>query len=801
MLAEARVVACAHCGLDVPEGFFDDAAERQFCCAGCRTAYTIINEHGLGRYYEFGEQRETAVTPSGRSYEEFDHPAFRSRYVRTNPDNGTQSVELYIEGVHCASCVWLVERMPLLVAGVTRAELNVGRALATIEWKADTTSLSCIARQLDALGYPPHPFRGVRRDEMRRKEDRAMLVRIGVAGAIAINVMLAALALYSGRLSGMEAEWERFFRWISLIVVTPAMFWPGRVFFLGAVASLRARTLSMDVPLALGLGAGYVRGVLNTVADSGPVYFDGLATLIFALLVGRFLQLRGQRAASDSSELLFALTPSTARVTTDGESVTTVPAEALLPGMVLDVRAGDTFAADGTVIDGSSNVDNALLTGESRPLQISSGAKVFAGTVNLSARVRVRVDESGETSRVAKLMRLVEENAVRRAPVVQAANRLAGYFVAVVLVLSVVTWAMWRNTNPSAAIDNAIALLIVTCPCALALSTPLAVSVAIGQAAKRGILIKGGDVLELLATPARLFLDKTGTITQAKARVVHWTGTDEGRRMTLALEHHSNHPIADAFRNSWSDVNVPAADDVEYRSGEGLAGTVEGHRVLAGSPEFVARETGCITVSSLAGSEYSPIVVAIDGQIVGEARIGDPIRPDAKAAVGQLGKDHWKIGILSGDAREVVADVGRTLGVPTADCIGHASPEVKLERVIEARRTGHVVMVGDGVNDAAAMAASSVGIGVHGGAEACLQTADVYLSRPGLTPLVELIDGSRRTMSVIRRNIAFSIFYNVIGAGLAMTGVLTPLLAAVLMPASSITVVLASWRSRTFAGT
>ncbi len=802
MLGEAIAVSCTHCGLDVPDGLIEAGAARQFCCSGCRVAYTIINEHGLGRYYTLPGQREQAVRPSGRSYEEYDHPAFQDLYVR-QMDNGLCSAELYLEGVHCASCVWLVERVPRIVTGVARAELNARRSLATIEWDPRAVPLSRIARQLDALGYQAHPFRGVRRDAMRRKEDREMLARIGVAGAIAINVMLASVALYSGWLGGMDPEWRRFFRWVSLVVVTPSMFWPGRVFLVGAIAAARTRVLNMDVPIALGLAAGYVRGVMNTVTDTGPVYFDGLATLIFALLVGRYLQLRGQRAAADSGELLFALTPSNARIVGDDGVTHDVPAEALLPGLLMEVRASETFAADGVVEGGASAVDSRLLTGESRPQGVQAGARVFAGTVNLSAALTVRVEESGETSRVAKLMKQVEDGAQRRAPVVQAANRVAGYFVGAVLVLAGVTWVIWRQVDPARAVDNAIALLIVTCPCALALSTPLAVSVAIGRAARQGILIKGGDALEQLARPSRLLLDKTGTLTEARARVVAWSGPDAVKPLVLALERHSSHPIADAFRRDWEDVTVESATDVRYTAGGGIEGVVGGARVAVGSPAFVAARAECPPDARDGMPDraaFTRVLVAVEGRTVAEAMIGDPIRGDAAGAVSTLRSRGWVVGILSGDAQEVVASAGRTLGLEPGACLGVASPEAKLERVLAAREHGRVVMVGDGINDAAAMAAATVGVSVHGGAEACLQTADVHLTRPGLAPLVELTEGSRRTMFVIKRNIGFSLLYNLAGATLAMAGVLSPLIAAVMMPASSLTVVLASWRSRTFGG-
>jgi P-type Cu2+ transporter len=795
--------ACTHCGLPVPAGFAADDEGRAFCCAGCETAYAIIHEHGLDAYYGMTERRDGPVRASGRSYDELDHPTFQQLYVRRTPD-GLAQVDLYLDGVHCAACLWLVERVPLVVAGVARAELNLRRSLARVIWDDRQVPLSTIARTLESLGYRPHPFRGLEVEAARRREDRAMLARIGVAGAIAANVMLAALALYSGWLGGMEHEYERFFRWVSLALTAPTLLWPGRVFFTGAWASLRTRTLHMDLPIAVALGAGFVQGVANTVRDAGPIYFDGLAALVFALLAGRFVQMRGQRAAADAAELLYSLTPSTARVVED-DGTHDLPSEALLPGMRLEVRPGETLAADGVVLGGRSSLDRSLLTGESRPVSVSEGDEVFAGTTNLSSTLTVRVTAAGETSRLARLVARIEESGRRRAPTVQLADRLAGWFVGVVLVLAVVTWAVWRSIDPAVAADNAIALLIVTCPCALALATPLAVSTAVGRAARQGILIKGGDVVELLARPSRILLDKTGTITEARTALVEWSGPDWVKPLVLAAERDSAHPIADGFLRAWPDVAIPRVTEAVHTVGGGIEAVVDGRRVIVGSPWFVSvrhRATGADRtarpVAVARTAPLTPVLVAVDGEIVAAAGFGDPIRDDAGRTLAELRRRGWSIGILSGDDPAVVASVGARLGFAPADCAGGASPEEKLRVVERARAHGPIVVVGDGVNDAAAIAAASVGIGVHGGAEASLATADVYLARPGLAPLVQLADGSARTMRVIRRNIAFSIVYNLIGATLAVTGRINPLVAAVLMPASSLTVVLASWLSTTF---
>jgi Cu2+-exporting ATPase len=799
--AATAATLCAHCGLRVPAGLVEPGAERQFCCTGCSLAWTIIHEVGLDGYYTLAQRREVPVAVSSRSWAEFDHPAFQSLYVRERPD-GLSETRLYLENVHCASCVWLVERVPLAIPGVLEAELNIGRSLARIVWDSGRLPLSEVARFLDRIGYRPHPFRGVKADEVRRAEDRAAIARIGVAAALAANLMTVAFAMYAGWFGSMDPEFERFFRWISLGLVTPAMIWPGRVFFRGAWAALRTRTLHMDLPIAVALGAGFVRGAINTVTNTGPVYFDGLAILIFLLLVGRFLQQRAQRAALDSAELLYALSPSSARVV-EADGVRDIPTEALLPGMVLEVRAADTIPADGVVVEGDSSVDVALLTGESRPVAVGAGSEVFAGSLNVSSLFRLRVERAGEETRIGRMLREVAEGARRRAPVVKLADRMAGWFVATVLVLATITWVLWAERG-SVAVDNAIALLIVTCPCALAMATPLAITVAVGRAARRGILIKGGDAIEQLARPGRLVLDKTGTVTEGRTALVRWTGPDEMRPLVLALERHSHHPIAEGFRAAW--LGEPAGElvtDIRQTLGGGLEGAVAGSALIVGSPAFVlARAQDPSGLAGATDPRYTPVLVARGGEVVGAAWFGDPLRPEAAEALASLRADDWTLELLSGDDPAVVERVGASLGFSPEAVRGGATPEAKLGRIAELVATSRltVVMVGDGVNDAAAMASAHVGVGMHGGAEACLATADVYLSRPGLSALVDLVGGARRTLRVIRRNMAISIGYNVVGVALAMSGHLTPLVAAILMPISSATVILGSWRSRTFDG-
>jgi Cu2+-exporting ATPase len=801
------MTSCDHCGLPVPEGLVEPDDEQQFCCTGCRVAHEVIHGAGLESYYELRSRIDAPEQPargSGRGFEEFDDPAFAELYCRTRAD-GLRTVELYLEGVHCAACVWLVEKLPLVISGVAECRLDVGRSLAAVVWDADTTALSEIARFLDSIGYPPHPFHGVEARDMERREDRALLIRIAVAGAVAGNVMLLAFALYGGAFHGISTEFRGLFRWVSLGLTLPAVAWCAQVFFRGAWAAFRTRTMHMDVPIAVGILAAFGWGTVNTIRDAGEVYFDTVTVLIFFLLVGRWLQRRQQRRAARATELLFSLAPGTARII-NGDGIREVPTTALRPGMIVELRAGDTAPADGVVLDGASTMDLSLLTGESEPVGVGAGDPVHAGTTSLTGRLALEVRTAGADTRLGRLMRLVEEGARRRAPVVLLADRISGWFVSAVLSLAALTVLLWLPVGAGQAVEHAVALLIVSCPCALGLATPLAVSAAIGRAARAGILIKGGDALEVLARPSRMILDKTGTLTEGRLAVVRWSGDDRTRRLLAAAEARTTHPVAAALTDGVDTSGLPEPESVEQHPGRGVTARIDGRELVAGSPAFVIEVTGglpdrtVVEITAAVAAGLTPIVVAVDARVVGTAALGDPVRSDTPAALTEIMARGWTLEILSGDHPETVGALTARLGLDPASGRGGAIPEDKVERVRRAANVGPVVMVGDGVNDAAALAAATVGIGVHGGAEAALAAADVSLVEPGLAPLVRLLDGSRRTLGVIRRNLVFSLSYNVVAVSLAMLGLMHPLVAAVLMPLSSITVVVSSYRATTFEG-
>jgi Cu2+-exporting ATPase len=788
--------ACAHCGLPLPVAPVVVDATR-FCCLGCSSVFAAIHGAGLGAFYASREGVEgPRARPAGRRFAELDDPSASADF-ETHPD-GSLSTELRLEGVHCAACVWLVENLPRVVAGVREARLDFGRQSAWVHWEPTRVSLSAIGAGLDRLGYTPHAP-GVK---ISTTPDRSLLMRLGVAGAIAGNVMLMALALYSAGASGMEREYVEFFRWGSLILSLPAIFYCAAIFYRGAAAALLTRRANMDLPIALGISAGFASGAFNTFRGRGEIYFDTITTLIFLLLVGRWLGQRQQRRAAAAADFAQALAPSTARML-DAGALREVPAASVVIGTLVEVRPGERVPVDGRVESGVSALDVRLLTGESNAVEARPGDRVYAGTENLGATLLLRTESAGAATRVGQLLRAMERAQRERAPIVRVADRIAGHFVVAVLGLSGLTLALWWHLDPALAVDHAVALLVVTCPCALGMATPLAVSVALTRAARRGILVKNGEVLEALAEPSDLFFDKSGTLTAGRPLLLDFDGSPELAERVSAAEEGCDHPLSRAFRCAYPASPTLVASEVARSTGAGLCARVAGHELLVGTPALL-RAAGIDVpqsflerVDAVAAAGATPVLVAEDGQVAALASFGDALRADAAPSLAALAALGGSIEVLSGDHPRVVERVCREL--PVSRFRGGVSPEQKLAEVKARIESGHrVIMVGDGVNDAAAMSAASVGFAVHGGAEASLLAAGVFATEPGVAPVLEAILGARRTLSAIKRGLAFSLAYNAIGVALAMSGILSPLVAAVMMPLSSLTVLGSALHSRAF---
>lgn len=784
----------------------------------------MIHEHGLADYYRVRSESRSSPLPaqaSSREYHSYDAASFLEQHSILLA-SGARQADLRLEGIHCAACLWLVERLPQFVRGVSSARLSLRESVVRLIWDPNQVTQGEIARTLDRLGYPSHPASKMSASDVRHRDERRQMVRMGVAGACAGNAMLVAVALYAGEFQGMETEYANLFRVLSAVIAVVSLSWPGSVFFRGAWVALRTRTANLDLPIALALGAGGIAGLWNVVRGAGAIYFDSLCVLVFLLLVGRWFQSRQQRRAVEAVDLLQKITPAVCRVVR-GQSVHESPIELLVEGDEVEVLSGGVIPADGEVRDGRSTLNRSLLTGESHAVAVEPGDCVFAGTQNIGSTIRLVVATTGEDTRAGRLMRLVESGVRAKPPLVEWTDRAAGWFVLAVVGIAIATFIGWAAmANMELAVTHTIALLIVACPCALGLATPLTLAAAVGLAAQRNILIKNAAVFEKMAAGGRILLDKTGTLTQGRPAVTNWEGPRWLMPVVAQIESHSSHPVANALVEAGSQQpypeNLPSPRAIEERGDGGMRAELEGRRVLIGSPAFL--QSNGLTFSpevadSIAQQEVAGqtvIGVAVGDELEVVVWLGDRLRDDSAQAVAMLQQRNWQPSILSGDAEGVVQFVAKQVGIAAGDAFAQVSPEEKLAHATSKprqvsgeaasagetlfRRQGHhwTAMVGDGVNDAAALAAADIGIAVDGGAEAALMAADVYLASPGLGPLVELVDLSQRTIRVVRQNLVIAASYNALAVSLAAIGWVTPLLAAVLMPLSSATVLASAMR-------
>ncbi|MDZ4830639.1 MAG: heavy metal translocating P-type ATPase [Phycisphaerae bacterium] len=798
---------CAHCGLPVAADDVDSSAVEQFCCGGCRAVWTSLHSCGLEQYYEL-KAREAAVRddrrPANVTQRRFAHlerPEFVAKHVRIASD-GRLSTELCVDGLHCGACVWLLEALPRLVEGLLSVRVDIGRAVALIEWEQGRVTLGEIARRFDQLGYQLLPMLDPAARENDRAIDRAWLIRLGIAAALTSNSMAVAFALYGGLFATMATPYRVFFQWASVALAIGALVGPGRIYFVNALAAIRTRTPHMDIPVALGLFAATGSGLVNTLRGTGTIYCESATALVFLLLVGRFIQYRQQRKARQDVELITTLVPAIARRRSTDGAIEEVPIEALMRGDLVEVLVGETVPCDGVLVSGVVHFDVAILTGESKPALTNAGESVWAGTRSLDQPATVVVEVSGEATRAGRLLALVADASRRRPPIVELANRMAGWFLLAVLAGSGFTAWWWWHLGSDVAIARAVALLVVTCPCALGLATPLAIASALGKAARAGVLVKGGDVLERLAMPGTIVLDKTGTLTQGRMTVTSSEGDATAFALAGALEQSSCHPIATAISRAFAPRNSTAASTsrVHERAGYGIEGEVDGQAVALGNHAFVTERYGeaprwakTFASSAMARAE-TPVYVGVDGALRGVISVGDPIRSEAQSIVAQVRSLGWNVVMCSGDQLTVARAVGRAVGLGNDEIEAGCDPERKLAFMRDRAHASPVVMVGDGVNDLAAMAAADVGVAVRNGAQSALHVADVCLAAGGLRPLVKLLSGAQRTMRAIRITLAVSIAYNATGGVLAFNGLVNPLVAAVLMPVSSLTVLwLALW--------
>ena len=796
---------CFHCGLPVPDGAHYpiqfEGETRQACCRGCQAVAQTIIDSGQGAYYTHRtalpatpQQAEAELAQLGL----YDLPEIQESFVRTESEN-IREAALILENIVCAACIWLNERHIAGLPGVLSVEINYATRRARVRWDNSRIQLSAILKAVSDIGYIAHPFDPGRSDDIYKRERNTAIKRLSIAGLGMMQVMMYALPGYTA--TDMSPDIRLLMRWASLVLTIPVVGYSAWPFFLGAWRDLKRRTLGMDVPVALGVATAFIASVYSTFSGHGEVYYDSVAMFIFLLLTGRFLEMNARRRAGAAVEELVKLIPATTTrlpnwPLRDEEKV---PVARLAVGDHVLVRPGETLPADGVVAEGNSAVSEAMLTGESLPVSKSANASVVGGSLNQASPLVVRVDRLGADTRLASIVRLLDRAQSEKPRIGKLADRAAAWFVGLLLLITVGVGVAWLLIDPSKALWIVVSVLVVTCPCALGLATPAALTTATGRLTRLGLLTTRGHALETLARATDLVFDKTGTLTHGRLsvrRVVPLGGRSESEvsMLAAALEAGSEHPIAKALREGAAPAHT--ASEIRNTPGRGVEGTIEGRVYRLGAPRFAAAsETPPVPPTSDGGESW--VALADESGLIAWFALADTPRADAAAALAALKKQGLRLHLLSGDAEAAVMRTAQQLGI--ADWHAGALPEDKLAYVKSLQQQGRIVaMVGDGINDAPVLAGAQVSIAMGEGADVAQAAADMVMLGSRLGTLADGVALARKTQRIIRENLGWALAYNLVAIPAAALGHVTPWIAGIGMSASSLLVVLNALRLSDF---
>ncbi|MCB1958196.1 MAG: cadmium-translocating P-type ATPase [Rhodocyclaceae bacterium] len=801
--------SCYHCGLPVPEGTHLQVEvlgqPREMCCAGCEAVAHSIVDSGLSDYYRhrdsMPESKREALPDQLLDLGLFDSPDFQASFVR-EPEPNQREAMLLLEGITCAACVWLNEQHVAQLPGVVAVSINYATRRARVRWDDRVLRLSQILAAIQEIGYRAYPYDPGREEALAGKERRTALWRLFVAGFGAMQAMMYALPEYVAAEGEMSADMSSLLRWASLVLTLPVVLFSAGPFFAQAWRDLRRFRLGMDVPVSLGVGAAFVASLWSFFSGTGEVYFDSVAMFVFFLLCGRFLEMLARQKAARGAEELAKILPVVAERLSawpDPRSEQ-VDVSRLAVGDVVRIKPGTVVPADGLVLEGESTADESLLTGESVPVGKSPGAQVIGGSVNGLAPLLVRVTGVGDSTRLAGIRRLMDRAQEERPRVARLADRFASRFVALVLLAAGVTGAIWWSIEPARALWVCVSVLVVSCPCALSLATPVALTVATSALARRGVLVTRGHALESLARADYFVFDKTGTLTTGAMQVESMNlhgglAMAEIQSLVLGLEVASEHRVAEAFRRACWPVGAAHVERVAVHVGEGVSGRFEGRELRLGNAGFVGGWVSEETLAAVSARELplTPLFLASPEGLLASFGLSDELRKDAGELVGSMRARALGLGILSGDTQEVADRVGERLGVK--EVWGGQMPEDKLAKVQALQLAGHcVAMIGDGINDGPVLARADVSIAMGEGTELARNQADVVLLGGRFMPLIEGLETTAKCSRVIRQNLVWALSYNLVAMPAAMAGWVTPWMAGIGMSVSSLVVILNALR-------
>ena len=783
--------ACWHCGESLPADAplaLVAGVQHPVCCQGCRAAAEWIGQLGLTDYYRL----RSAAAPRApdpllaqRSADAWQRPELSRYAVRTLASGRCESL-LLVDGIRCSACVWLIERALGAVTGVESVQVNSVAQRARIVWDPERITLAAILQALARTGYSALPLDTAALDDSRRRESRAALKRLAVAGFGTMQAMMYASALYLGAAQAADEATRELMRWFGLLVATPVVFYSARPFFQGAWRALRARTLGMDVPVALAIALIYAASLVQALHGGGEVYFDSVSMCVFFLLAGRYLEMRARHRAGNLADAMARLVPAFADRYGDDGTLARIGVPELVPGDRVHVAQGMRVPADGVLDSTECRVDEALLSGESAPLRKRRGDALTGGSMVIEGPAILRVERVGAETALAGIAALVARAQSERPRLARAGERAAAGFVLRTLALAALCAVGWSVFNPERTFAATLAVLVVSCPCAFALAVPAAITRALAVLARQGVFVVHSDAVENLALANHAVFDKTGTLTEAHLELEAVEAAEPTSALVLAaaLARGSRHPVAQALVRAACGLAAETASDVRTTGGGGLSGVVAGRTYRLGSPAFALGATE---------DDRDAVILADAHGAIAAFSLSERLRPGAREAVAALLASGVAVEIVSGDAAAKVARVATRLGI--TQWRARQSPAAKLERLRELRAGGaRVLAVGDGINDAPVLAGADVAVALASGAELAQAAGDVILDGSHLAALPEARAIARQTLAVLRQNQRWALGYNLSVVPIAALGFVPPWLAAIGMSVSSLVVVLNALR-------
>ncbi len=788
------LVKCTHCQLAFDETVMiteKDTPNVYFCCNGCQGVYHLLKDDGLDSFYEkIGNNTIAPPLQVGTDSSNFDMESFRQRYIKPTAE-GFSSVDLVIEGIHCAACIWLNEKVLANTEGIVDASINFTNNKAKIVWDEEIIALSKVIDTIRNIGYNAYPYDRSKEDIKATENKKDYFIRMAIAIFASMNIMMIDVAKYAGFFTGMKDETLQLIHIAEFIFSTPVLFYSGWIFFKGAYFGLKNKIINMDLLVSAGATLTYIYSIYVLFGGVGHSYFDSVAMIITFVLVGKYLEVIGKKNAVDTMDKIRSQVPLEATIIEAGVKKV-VGLDTIEVGNIIEVKTGEKASVDGVLIGSNGTFDESSLSGESLPVEKQVGDTIYSGTINSGQVIRYTATKNYANSTLNNIVTLLEDALASKPEIEETTNEISKYFSITILLLAIATFVgwYWYSDDFEKALIVSISVIVIACPCALALATPIASLIGISWAAEKGLLFKEAKFIETFAKADTVVLDKTGTITQGKLTVKRITQdiSKEYLPLLYALSDSSTHPVSLAVKRylqqEFTDIKSVELEKIEQVAGKGLEATYENKVLLGGNSQLLEQYDISIDLES----DYTVYHFAVDGKLIVSFELEDSLKEGAKALIAYLNGIGVNVVMATGDHEKVATRVAKSVGIENFKF--GMSPIDKADYISLLKSEGKkVVMVGDGINDALALSKADVAIAMGNGADVALAVSDVVILNDSLKAIEESFMISRRTFKFIKQNLALSLFYNMITIPMAMAGFVVPLVAALSMSLSSLMVV------------